>query len=130
MPAISPEFGGFTDPEDVDWIPPAVPKEADLPVNTTTWGPFYRWAGRSSQIGVVALALTREIHPPWHVGVGIGIRWDRPGEPYAYVVGVWWKSRPPRILDTQPAEQDLHTVVEKANRLDKLHPDLILKVEE
>jgi hypothetical protein len=121
MRPTCPEFAEFGDPEDDDWIPPAPPVEAGLPDNTKTWGPFYKWAGASSQTGVVALAITREIHPPWHVGVGIGIRWDRPEEPYSYVIGIWWKSKPPGILVTAPEKQDLQTVIKRADRLDKLH---------
>jgi len=116
----SPEFGDFGDPEDTDWIPPPVPAEVDLPDNTRVWGPFFLWAGPSNQRAMIAFTLTREIHPPWRRGPGIGIR-GRKG--CGYAVGIWWKSKPPRILSQQPGERDLLTVIERANRLDKLHVD-------
>ena len=120
-PLSSPEFGDYEDPEDIDWIAPAVPLEADLPDNTRAWGPFYRWAGPSNRTGwLLSLAVTREIHPPWHVGFGICIR-RRHGR--AFALGVWRKSKPPQILNMEPAEQDLHMVITKADRLDKLHTD-------
>lgn len=121
MPQHFHKDDDYLDPESDEWNPPSVPVKDELPVNAHNWGAFYRWQGPvPRQQSVISVAITREIHPPWHRGLGLVIRWDRPSQPFGYAIGIWKKGKPPRILSQEPTEKNLQLVVERANRLDKL----------
>lgn len=108
--------------EETDWIPPPSPDPEELPDNSSFWGPFYIWFGVPRKLGLpIALALTHEIHEPWHVGRGLMLRygglaqlgWSRK----AVAVGLCKKGKPPGILEKPPTEEDLHKTVKNSWRL-------------
>jgi hypothetical protein len=109
----------YDDPEaDEDWILPSRPLEENLEDNTSCWGPLYAWRGPiNPRQHPLAIALTREITPPWRRGMGI--TW-RTSASHGRAVGLWFKGRPPAILSQPPAEQDATKVIQRANRLGTL----------
>lgn len=112
----------FDDGESPDWDPPMPPDPAKLPDNTSSWGPFYCWRGeaRAWQFPL-GMAITHEIHPPWHHGVGVVLRYGLlqqfGGWRDAVAVGVWWRGHPPAILNSDPVEKNLQSVVSKSRQL-------------
>ena len=110
---------GYEDPDENEWVLPPLPSLDSVPDNTSCFGPFFRWHGFANPSQAkVSIALTREITPPWRRGLGITLRSSRSKGSHARAVGVWWRGRPPRILQDEPAEKDLKKVVKRADRLD------------
>jgi hypothetical protein len=107
----------YDDPEEDDWVLPLQPDPALLPDNTSSWGPLYFWRGcpNPKQL-LVSIAVTREISPPWRRGLGIVVRNWKATKGVA--IGLWVAGPPPSILKTEPREENLQRVLERANALD------------
>lgn len=110
----------FSDPDENQWVLPQIPSPTSVPDNTTCWGPLYFWRGFANPHQArIAIAVTREITPPWRRGLGVTLRRSRSKNYAARAVGVWFKGQAPRILSESPLEQDWHEVVRRANELDE-----------
>jgi hypothetical protein len=107
----------YDDPEeDNDWVTPSLPDPKAVPDNTDSWWIFYRWRGAPNPAQRrVALAVTREITPPWRRGLGIVTR----GKNGASAVGVWTRGKAPHILRDNPVEKDWQETVTRANHLER-----------
>lgn len=105
------------DPEDEnEWVLPSLPDPTSVPDNTKSWHALYFWRGqpRLEQMPV-ALAITREILPPWRRGVGIMVRHRQ----RAFAVGLWFPGEEPQILSGAPDEKDWKSVVTKSELLEE-----------
>jgi len=106
----------YDDDLEEDWVTPSLPDPTALPDNTGTWWIFYRWRGVPNPAQHrVALAVTREITPPWRRGFGIVLRRKH----RAHAFGIWTHGKEPRILSASPVEKDWQEVVTRANHLER-----------
>jgi hypothetical protein len=108
---------GYEDPDENEWVLPDLPSPSSVPDNTSCFGPFYFWRGEANPAQAqISVAITREITPPWRRGLGI-VR--RKGSS-AKALGLWFRGRPPRILNESPVEKDWQEVVKRASELSEL----------
>jgi hypothetical protein len=108
----------YDDPEENEWVLPDLPSPDSVPDNTSCFGPLYFWRGDANPAQrKVAVAVTREITPPWRRGLGVTIR---SSEGLARAFGLWWRGKPPRILSEAPEEKNLQAVVKRSCELSEL----------